>query len=35
MGLSEALSDDGSQTGRGPAITRGAVTGMDDDPWLG
>jgi hypothetical protein len=28
MGLSEALSDDGSQTGRGPAITRGAVTGM-------
>src|SRR3954471_8152580 len=28
MGLSEALSDDGSQTGRGPAVTRGAVTGM-------
>lgn len=28
MGLSEALSDDGSQTGRGSAITRGAVTGL-------
>jgi erythrin-vacuolar iron transport family protein len=28
MGLSEALSDDGSQTGRGPAIVRGAVTGV-------
>jgi erythrin-vacuolar iron transport family protein len=28
MGLSEALSDDGSQTGRGSAILRGVVTGM-------
>jgi VIT1/CCC1 family predicted Fe2+/Mn2+ transporter len=28
MGLSEALSDDGSQTGRGSAISRGAVTGV-------
>ena len=28
MGLSEALSDDGGQTGRGSAITRGSVTGM-------
>jgi hypothetical protein len=28
MGLSEALSDDGSQTGRGSAIVRGAVTGV-------
>lgn len=28
MGLSEALSDDGDQTGRGPAITRGAITGV-------
>lgn len=28
MGLSEALSDDGTQTGRGPAITRGVVTGV-------
>ncbi len=27
MGLSEALSDDGSATGRGPAARRGAVTG--------
>ncbi len=27
MGLSEALSDDGEQTGRGPAIARGVVTG--------
>ncbi|MBV8542372.1 MAG: hypothetical protein JO063_12660 [Pseudonocardiales bacterium] len=27
MGLSEALSDDGGQTGRGSAITRGSVTG--------
>ncbi len=27
MGLSEALSDDGTQTGRGSAILRGAVTG--------
>jgi hypothetical protein len=27
MGLSEALSDDGSQTGRGSAIARGGVTG--------
>jgi hypothetical protein len=27
MGFSEALSDDGSQTGRGSAIARGAVTG--------
>jgi hypothetical protein len=27
MGLSEALSDDGGQTGRGPAITRGWITG--------
>jgi hypothetical protein len=27
MGLSEALSDDGSQTGRGSATARGAVTG--------
>jgi hypothetical protein len=28
MGLSEALSDDGSQTGRGSAILRGGVTGV-------
>jgi len=28
MGLSEALSDDGGQTGRGPAITRGSITGV-------
>src|SRR5437870_7594611 len=28
MGLSEALSDDGSQTGRGSAILRGTVTGV-------
>jgi hypothetical protein len=28
MGLSEALSDDGSQTGRGSAVARGAVTGV-------
>src|ERR1700719_5232790 len=27
MGFSEALSDDGSQTGRGSAIARGIVTG--------
>jgi hypothetical protein len=27
MGFSEALSDDGSQTGRGSAFARGAVTG--------
>jgi VIT1/CCC1 family predicted Fe2+/Mn2+ transporter len=27
MGFSEALSDDGTQTGRGSAIARGAVTG--------
>jgi hypothetical protein len=27
MGFSEALSDDGTQTGRGSAITRGLVTG--------
>jgi hypothetical protein len=27
MGFSEALSDDGSQTGRGSAIIRGVVTG--------
>ncbi len=27
MGFSEALSDDGQQTGRGSAITRGVVTG--------
>jgi len=27
MGFSEALSDDGSETGRGPAIVRGLVTG--------
>jgi hypothetical protein len=28
MGLSEALSDDGEQTGRGSAITRGSITGV-------
>src|ERR1700755_303053 len=28
MGFSEALSDDGSQTGRGSAFARGAVTGV-------
>src|ERR671938_211445 len=28
MGLSEALSDDGSVTGRGSAVMRGAVTGL-------
>lgn len=28
MGLSEALSDDGSQTGRGSAVLRGSVTGI-------
>ncbi len=28
MGLSEALSDDGGQTGRGSAITRGSITGL-------
>jgi hypothetical protein len=27
MGFSEALSDTGSQTGRGPAVARGLVTG--------
>jgi hypothetical protein len=27
MGFSEALSDDGTQTGRGSALVRGAVTG--------
>src|SRR3954463_5734987 len=27
MGFSEALSDDGSQTGRGSAVARGTVTG--------
>lgn len=27
MGFSEALSDDGTQTGRGPALLRGVVTG--------
>jgi VIT1/CCC1 family predicted Fe2+/Mn2+ transporter len=27
MGLSEALSDDGAISGRGPALTRGLVTG--------
>ena len=27
MGLSEALSDDGSLTGRGESVTRGAITG--------
>jgi hypothetical protein len=28
MGFSEALSDDGTQTGRGSAIVRGIVTGL-------
>ena len=28
MGLSEGLSDDGSMTGRGDALTRGAITGF-------
>ena len=28
MGLSEALSDDGSLTGRGAAVTRGLITGV-------
>ncbi len=28
MGFSEALSDTGSQTGRGSAVTRGGVTGL-------
>jgi erythrin-vacuolar iron transport family protein len=28
MGLSEALSDDGGQTGRGSALTRGSITGV-------
>jgi len=28
MGFSEALSDDGSQTGRGSAVARGFVTGI-------
>lgn len=28
MGFSEALSDDGSQTGRGSAVARGIVTGV-------
>ena len=28
MGFSEALSDDGSETGRGSAIVRGVVTGL-------
>jgi len=28
MGFSEALSDDGAETGRGPAIVRGLVTGL-------
>jgi VIT1/CCC1 family predicted Fe2+/Mn2+ transporter len=28
MGLSEALSDDGSLTGRGASVTRGAITGV-------
>ncbi|MGH3717345.1 MAG: hypothetical protein ACRDRI_00595 [Pseudonocardiaceae bacterium] len=28
MGLSEALSDDGGQTGRGSASTRGSITGV-------
>jgi erythrin-vacuolar iron transport family protein len=27
MGFSEALSDTGEQTGRGPAVVRGAITG--------
>src|ERR1700684_2651842 len=28
MGFSEALSDDGTETGRGPAVARGIVTGL-------
>jgi hypothetical protein len=28
MGFSEALSDDGTDTGRGPAVVRGLVTGV-------
>ena len=28
MGFSEALSDDGTQTGRGSAVARGIVTGF-------
>jgi VIT1/CCC1 family predicted Fe2+/Mn2+ transporter len=28
MGLSEGLSDDGAMTGRGNAVTRGAITGI-------
>ena len=28
MGFSEALSDDGAETGRGPALARGLVTGL-------
>jgi erythrin-vacuolar iron transport family protein len=28
MGFSEALSDDGSQTGRGSALARGVITGI-------
>jgi hypothetical protein len=28
MGFSEALSDDGAETGRGPALMRGLVTGL-------
>ena len=28
MGFSEALSDDGTETGRGPAVLRGVVTGL-------
>jgi hypothetical protein len=28
MGFSEALSDDGAETGRGPALARGVVTGL-------
>src|SRR5213592_2824330 len=28
MGLAEALSDDGSMTGRGSAVSRGAITGV-------
>jgi VIT1/CCC1 family predicted Fe2+/Mn2+ transporter len=28
MGISEALSDTGEQTGRGPAVVRGSFTGV-------
>jgi hypothetical protein len=28
MGFSEALSDDGAETGRGPALARGFITGL-------